>query len=212
MTFSTYIIGKGGEEVKKNGSNAENTIKTTIILGLFGILIVVAFYLLSNRTDKIAENAPKRMTAVQEVLSRNLETNYPATPKELLKFYSEITRCFYGEEFTDEELTELADKSRELFDDELLHNQTDAQYLSALKADIASYKESKKSISSYSVSNSTDVDYYTYDGYDWAQLYCIYSIRVSTQINPVQEHFLLRKDPVGHWKIVGWQIVEDNDE
>lgn len=181
--------------------------RALIFVSMFAVLLVGLFFYLANRTKEVAEGQTKKMTAVDEVLARNLETNYPSTPKEVLKYYSEITRCFYGEEYSEEELNKLAKKSRALFDAELLYNQTDSQYLNSLKKDITSYKEEGRVISSYSVSASTDVQEYSYGGYDWAQLYCIYNIRVKTQITPVQERFLMRKDEGGHWKIVGWDIA-----
>ena len=188
-----------------------NPARVLIVFVVFAIGIVGLFFYVANRSKVVAEGK-QQMTAVQEILSRNLETNYPPTPKEVLKFYSEITRCFYGEEYTDEELVKLATVSRKLFDDELVANQTDEQYLSALKMDIESWKKDNKVISSYSVSSSTDVQEYSYGGFEWAQLYCIYSIRMGTNVAPVQEHFIMRKDEKGHWKILGWELVRPEDE
>lgn len=190
----------------------KSTTRTAVAFIVMALIIVVVFAYLSNRSKQIAEAMPETITPVQEVLQRNLESNYPASPKEVVKFYSEITRCFYSEEYSEEELTELAKKSRELFDDELVANQTDEQYINALRRDIQSYKDEGKKISSYSVSSSTDVDYYDFQGDKWAQLYCIYSMRIKTQIQPIQERFLLRKDAKGHWKIFGWKLVEEEME
>ena len=186
--------------------------KIFIFISVFAVLLVGLFFYLSNRTKDTATEQDEKITAVTEVLSRNLKTNYPPTPKEVLKYYSEISRCFYSEKYTDEELVELAAKSRELFDAELLQNQTDEQYLNALRADIASYKEEGKVISSYSVSSSADVIEKSFGGYDWAQLYCIYNIRVKTKISPIQERFLMRKDEAGHWKIVGWDMAPEEED
>ena len=189
---------------KKNPSRA------IISVAIMAIAVLGAFVLLSNRSDKAAANeSVDKITPVQEVLLKNLNNDYPASPKEVVKFYSEISRCFYGEDYSEDEFVALAEKSRELFDSELVANQTDEQYLTALKSDVENYKSNKKSISSFSVSSSTDVDYYDYLGDKWAQLYCVYSIRVSTSITPVKEKYLLRKDPDGHWKIFGWVLVED---
>ncbi|MCR5673169.1 MAG: hypothetical protein K6F87_05585 [Lachnospiraceae bacterium] len=188
-----------------------NPARIIIVFIVLAVAVTGLFFYVSNRSKVIEEGKQQHMTAVQEILSRNLETNYPPTPKEVLKFYSEITRCFYGEEYTEEELEKLAKLSRKLFDDELAANQTDEQYLSALKFDIDSWKKDKKVISSYSVSSSTDVQEYSYGGFEWAQLYCIYSIRMGTNVAPVQEHFIMRKDARGHWKILGWELVEPND-
>lgn len=193
--------------MKKKG----NPIKFIIVLILFVAACVAIFYFLSNRKEEVhTESESKYMTATQEVLSRNLTTNYPPTPKEVLKYYSEISRCFYGEKYTDEQFEQLARKSRELFDDELRATQTDEEYLLALKAEVDAYKAEDRVISSYSVSSSNDVQEYYYDGRDWAQLYCIYSLRIGTKMTPVQERFLMRKDEKGHWKILGWELVEDD--
>ena len=189
----------------------KNPARVLIVFVVLAIAVVGLFFYVSNRAKAVEDGRTQQMTPVQEILSRNLETNYPPTPKEVLKFYSEITRCFYSEEYTDEELAKLAVLSRKLFDDELVANQTDEQYLSALKFDIESWKNDKKVISSYSVSSSTDVQEYSYGGREWAQLYCIYSIRMGTNVAPVQEHFIMRKDERGHWKILGWELVESNN-
>ena len=189
-----------------------NPTRVIVVFTMLAVFVVGLFFYISNRSKVISEGKAQTMTAVQEILARNLETNYPPTPKEVLKFYSEITRCFYGEEYTEEELERLAVFSRKLFDDELVANQTDEQYLSALKMDIDSWKKDKKVISSYSVSSSTDVQEYSYDGYEWAQLYCTYSIRMGTNIAPIQEHFIMRKDSKGHWKILGWELVTPGDD
>ena len=188
-----------------------NPFRIIFVFIVLALAVTGLFFYVSNRSKVIEEGKLKQMTPVQEILARNLETNYPPTPKEVLKFYSEITRCFYGEEYTDEELAKLAVLSRKLFDAELVANQTDEQYLSALKFDIDSWKKDKKVISSYSVSSSTDVQEYSYGGFEWAQLYCIYSVRMGTNVAPVQEHFIMRKDERGHWKILGWELVESND-
>lgn len=187
----------------------QNPTRVVISVAILAVAIVAAFALLSNRSDKQADAENYKVTAVQEVLLKDFTTEYPPSPKEVVKQYSEISRCFYGESYTEEEFKALAAKSRELFDSELVANQTDEQYLAALKADVASYKEVDKVISSFSVSSSTDVDYYDYLGDKWAQLYCIYTMRVSTNITPVKEKYLLRKDPEGHWKIFGWVLVEE---
>lgn len=202
-------IKKRKEEKMKKG----NPIRVIIVFAIFVLACVGAFFYLSNREEEEpVETDHKVMTVVQEVLSRNLDTNYPPTPKEVLKYYSEITRCFYSEKYTDEELDALAIKSRELFDQELFENQSAEQYLAALKRDIEDYKEANRVISSYSVSSSTDVNEYSYDGREWAQLYCIYSLREGTTIIPIQERFLMRKDENGHWKILGWELAEQNEE
>ena len=85
----------------------------------------------------------------QKALSRNLQSNYPPSPREVVKYFSEITQCFYNEEHTDEELKDLALKMREIYDDELVANQTEEEYLDLLKKDIDEYRLNGRSISGY---------------------------------------------------------------
>lgn len=186
----------------------KQNIKNLIVLLIVALLLIASFAYLVNR-DRTTKEEVDKLTAVQEVLARDLSSNYPPTPKEVLKYYSEITRCFYSEEYSEEELIRLSRKSRELFDEALIANQTEEDYIVDLKNEIIIFKDANRSISSYSVAGSANVDYYQYEGDEWAKLNCIYSIRTEGKIKPTQEEFLLRKDAGGYWKIFGWKLVEE---
>ena len=164
---------------------------------------------------KIEKNKPEGyepLTAVQEVLTRDLQKNYPQTPKEVIKYYSEITKCFYNEEHTEEELEALAMKAVEMYDSELAANKEKEIYLQDLKNEILAFKEKDWYISSYATSSSTDVFYFKEDGYDFARLYCTYNIRNGTVMQVLEEQFLLRLDEKGHWKTYGWDAVEHKEQ
>lgn len=189
----------------------KTNLKNFIILGVLALLIVGAFVLVANRGSEKQET-PIKMTAVEEVISRNLEKDYPATPKEVVKMYSEITRCFYAEEYTEDELIKMAEQSRKLFDEELRANQTDEQYLMNLNSVILNYKEQKRIISSFSVSSASDVDYYDFKGDKWARLMAVYTIKTDHVFDSSKEEYLLRKDASGHWRIFGWRVMNEEDE
>ena len=174
--------------------------------------VLLAYYLINVRIEKSKPEDYVQLTAIQEVLSRNLDTNYPQTPKEVIKYYSEITKCFYNEEHTEEELYALAMQAQKLYDHDLVANKTEDQYLQDLKSEIQTFKEKDYYISSYGTSSSTDVYDFTEDGYKFSRLYCTYNIRVGTVIQPIEEIFLLRMDLEGHWKIYGWDLVENHKE
>lgn len=179
---------------------------TSIIIIVVSVAVIVgAFLLISNYLAKDDEPTDVQVTAVQNVLLRNMDNNYPPTPKEVLKYYSDITQCFYAGGYTEEEFIELANRALELYDDELRANQSYDTYIEDLKGEIESYKEKDWSISSYSTSSSTDVEEFERDGYEWAQLYAFYNMRQKTGIVKVTEQFLMRKDEDGRWKIYGWQ-------
>lgn len=179
-----------------------------IIIVVSVVLIVGLYYVIANYLAKDDEPTDVQITAVQNVLLRNMDNNYPPTPKEVLKYYSDITQCFYAGGYTDEELIQLANRALELYDEELRANQDYDMYIDDLKAEIASFKKKDWSISSYSTSSSMDVLEFEKDGYEWAQLYAFYNVRQSTQIVKVTEIFLMRKDEDGRWKIYGWQQAD----
>ena len=184
-----------------------------IIVGVVLICLVGGYYyyLTNKREDKSKEENVKA-TVVQEVLMRNLDNNYPPTPREVVKYFGELIQCIIGETYTDEEFEKLALQAQKLYDAELIANKTQQQYLDDLKWDINTFKEEEIVISSYSPSSSVDVEEFSRDGFKWAKLYCSFSLRKGTYIESNEEVFLLRKDEDGHWKIYGWQPVENDAE
>lgn len=186
--------------------------RALVFCAVMVLLVVGYYYYLSNRNVPQPEEAvPEEevLAPTQEVLLRNLDTNYPPTPREVVKYFSEITQCFYNEENTEEEIEALGLKIRELYDDELVENQTEENYLASLKFDIEEFKKYNRTISSYAPSSSVDVDTFSEDGYDWARLYCIYGIKQGELLYNSNIVFVLRKDEQGHYKIYGWKLVEE---
>lgn len=184
-----------------------------VVVGIVLICLVGGYYYyLTNRTpDKSREEKDVKVTAVQETLMRDLDKNYPPTPREVVKYFGQISQCLVGETYTDEEFEELALQAQRLYDDELIANKTQQQYLDDLKWDINNFKDQEIVISSYSPSSSVDVEEFSRDGYKWAKLYCNFSLRKGTYIETNEEVFLLRRDEDGHWKIYGWQPVEKTE-
>lgn len=186
--------------MKKSG-----IVKIVIIGIVLAALIVGYFYYLSNKSEKASEEVVES-TAVQEVLMRDLDKNYPPTPKEVVKYFNEISKCFYNEKYTEDELLDLAVKIQGVYDDELIANKTQEQYIKDLKSDIDEMKSQDRSILSYELSASTDVEEFAENGYSCARLYCNYSIRQGTQKIGSRVVFVLRKDEDEHWKIYGWDL------
>ena len=186
--------------MKKSG-----IIKVVIIGIVLAVLVVGYFYYLSN-VGKDAEEEVVESTAVQIVLARDLEKNYPPTPKEVIKYFNEISKCFYNETYTEDELDSMAMKIQGIYDDELIAVKTEDQYLKDLRSDIADFKKQDRTISSYELSASTDVEEFMENGYSCARLYCNYNIRQGTKMITSRVVFVLRKDEDNHWKIFGWDL------
>lgn len=182
--------------------------KGMIILVILAVMVVGYYYYLSNRKQTSREEVKYEvMTPVQKVLSRNMETNYPSTPREVVKYFSDITQCFYNEEYTDDELYQMAMRMRDIYDEKLIANQTESDYMTKLKSDIDEFKENQRTISSYSLTSTLDVETFEADGDEWARLHCLYSIKEGVLVNS-DTVFLLRRDKTtGHYKIYGWDLA-----
>lgn len=183
-------------------------VKGTLILVVLIIAIVAYYGYLSNKTAK-QEEENAALTKVQRVLLRDLDMNYPPTPKEVMKYFGEITLCLYDGACKESDIDKLAAKAVRLFDDELINHNPWAEYLLNLKSEVADYEAKEKMITSYATAGSTSVDFFKEDGYEWARIYCTFYVREGKSSDAVNEIFLLRKDDEGHWKIYGWDLAEN---
>lgn len=181
-----------------------------LIIGIVLICLVLGYYYyLSNKRPIKADAESTVITVVQKALMRDLEYNYPPSPREVIKYYGQLTQCFYNEEYTEEEFMKLAFQIQKLYDAELVANKTQQQYLDDLEWDINNMKRQEIVVSSYSPSSSTDVERFSADGHEWAKLRCTFTLRKGTDLAASEEVFLLRKDEAGHWKIYGWKLAEN---
>ena len=187
----------------------KSTVVITVILILAVVGVVGVYAVLTGRAKANADNAV--MTPVQLVLSRDLSMEYPGTVKEVVKYYTEIEKCFCNEDCTEEEIEQLGLRARELFDDELKEANEPEAYLTRLKADINAFKSDKRRISSVAVAASTSVDFFSEDGFEFARIYCGYNVMSSSGKNAPQGRvFLLRRDENKRWKIYGWEAYKGN--
>lgn len=185
-------------------------------LGTFVGMIAVALILIilyKNITDenKTEQQVNTEVTKVQVLLDKEIETNYPATPREVVKLYLRIMSCYYNEDLTEDELQGLATQARLLFDEELLQNNPWDEFYANLKSELQLYQEEGKVVVSYEVDKGSAVNYYTKDNSEYASIEAQIITRDSRIRYSTNEKFILRKDTDGNYKILGWQYVEDTD-
>ena len=184
----------------------KTTVIVTIVLMVVVVGVVGVFAYLSGRDRDEKDEAT--LSNVEKVLNRDLNIDYPATVKEVVKYYSEIVRLFYAEDTTEEEVEKLGMKARELFDSELLENNETQFYLMSLKADVKDFNESRRFITNVAVASSINVDTFQEDGYEFARISCGYNISEKGVTSQVIIVYLLRKDEK-RWKIYGWEDARD---
>jgi Na+-transporting NADH:ubiquinone oxidoreductase subunit NqrC len=166
-----------------------------------------AFYFLKQRTDS-AQNKEEDLTEVQKLITKKLDENYPATPREVVKLYNRFITCFYKDDYTQDELTQMADQVWLLLDEELQAENPKETYLASLEEDIADYASRNRYIASSSVSDSADVEEKTIDGDKIAYVTSSYFVREGSSYERTYQEYVLRKDSDGNWKIMGFYQVE----
>lgn len=185
----------------------KSTVWVTIILILIVVGLVGTYAFLVSRVKDGAADAV--MTPVQTALNRDLSKDYPATVKEVVKYYTEIEKCLYNEECTEEELEQLGMQARRLYDEELLRNNEAENYLVRLKAEVKTFRKEGWRYAAISVAGSTSVDLFSQDGYDFARIHCDYTKGRNGQYWTEGRVYLLRRDEQRRWKIYGWDAAKN---
>ncbi len=179
---------------------------TVVITILCIALLTGGYYLVSKNSP--GASGEIELTEVQKVITKDLENQYPATPREVIKMYNQIITCFYNEKYSEDELYGLGDQARLLFDEKLLENNPREQYFKDLKADIEDYKNRQRMIVSANVCGTNDVDYKTIDGEECAYVQTSYFIKEKKSFERTYQMYVLRKDADDRWKILVFYKVD----
>lgn len=178
-----------------------------IVIGIVCIGLVVGYYYyLSNKntTSDITD-----VSEVQKVILRDLEGDaYPATPREVIKFYNRILCCYYNQEYTEEEFRQLADQAILLMDKELADNNPAEQYYLRVETEVDSYRAKNKVINNASVCDSNEVKYATVSGAECAYVEASYFVKDDEGFTKSNQNYVLRKDEEGRWKILAFELKE----
>lgn len=187
--------------------STQRIIYTVIIMVVLAIVVVYAYF---QRVNGPKETTPK--TKMEKMINRNLEGNYPATPREVVKVYGELTKYLYNgdeeEKMTQEKFEALFDQVRVLYAEELLTENPREEQLVRLAADVKDYKKNSRTIMSYSVQKTSQIKFGKLNGENVAKVVIIFTTKATgEQPARTYEEVLLKEDGQERWKIMGWQQV-----
>ena len=170
-------------------------------------LLVGGFAIWMNRNgDASSENV--ELTKVQQLITKDLNKNYPSTPREVVKTYSEIITCFYNEEYTEKELEALVDQTLLLMDEELAANNPKEDYLKRVKDEISEFAAAERTIMRYNLPSSNEIELRTVDGRECAYVEMSYLLKEKNSLDKTFQTYVVRKDEDGNWKILGFDKTE----
>lgn len=175
--------------------------RVMIIVAVCVALLAGSYLVLINKKGN-ASREDVELTKVQKLITKDLAKSYPATPREVIKIYNEIITCFYNEEYTEDELEALVDMTLLLMDEELAENNPKKDYLKDLKAEIAEFEAAERTIVSYTLPGSNEVEFRTVDGRECAYVETSYFIKEKSSYSKTFQTYVVRKDDDGKWKIL----------
>ena len=189
----------------------KKTLRVGVAVICMVAIVVGYYYYLSHKNASIKVDENVELSEVQTIIDKDFDNDYPVTPRSVVKWYNRIITAYYGEDYSDEEFTNLALQERCLLDEDLLELNPESQYLVSLTTEVQDYKNRNRRIVSSSVSDSSDIEYRTVNGYECAYVSAYYFIREGSSYDRTYEDFCLRKDSEGKWKILTWQLSEEDD-
>lgn len=184
-------------------------VRIVIIAVVLVGLVCGGFYYMSSKKDVSVENKTE-LTTLDKLILKDLESNYPSTPRAVVKLYNQIITCYYSSEFKDDEFEKLVDQALLLFDDELKAKNPKDEYMKTLSNEIEEYKTKNKTISQTAVCSSNDVLYRNDNGDEIAYVNASYFIKEGKDHVKTYEQYVLRKDEKGNWKILGYYEIEED--
>lgn len=181
-----------------------NTLRISITMLFISILIVTVYYYVRTGGGFDVINSDPKATQTELLIEKDIKNNYPATPKEVIQLYINISKLFYDRSTTEDELNKLSSQIRLLFDEELLEQNPSEDYLLKLKNEVEQFKEDDLYLMHYLTSDKNQVDFWTYEDKEYASRMVSYTVKKESNYTKIMNKFLLRKDNNGQWKILGW--------
>ena len=70
--------------------------KTGIVILTIALIAAIcgSFYIVNDKSKR-ANQKEKVLTEVQRITTKDLDKNYPQTPREVVKLYNRIVKCYY---------------------------------------------------------------------------------------------------------------------
>lgn len=185
-----------------------------LIIGILCVALVVGYYmyLSSRNADDQPSGVDKRGEVVKIIEDTNLKKDYPKTPRAVVKLYNRILTSYYNEEYSDKQFLKLGDLQRGLLDDELLDNNERDAYFNNLRAEIKIYEEKSRTITSSTVSSTSDVIYKMVDDRECAYVTSSYFIKEKSSYEKTLQRYVLRKDSDNKWKILVFYLIEGENK
>lgn len=175
------------------------------------VVVVLGVFLALNlgEDNSVFSKKEKPNTEAQNILSKDIDRNYPATVREVVRLFARISKCYHNETISQEEFTKLVELQRKLFDEEFLENNPLDTFTNNLSAEIEVAKSKKYQMVTWRVQKESSVETWQDGENNFARIVASFTMN-EKEIGYTRtfEEFLLREDENDRWKIVGWRLTD----
>lgn len=178
------------------------------VIAMTVIVAILVFAFIQGGWGSDSETDSTKEGEVQKLLARNLDSDYPATPREVVKLYSRVMKCLIDENVSEEDFTKMSDLLRELYDEELLAVNPKKENEASLKQEIEGYSDNKAQITNYVIQNGSSLVQEKVNGQNYVTVQASYLMWDTDGYKKTYEQFRLREDTDNKWKILGWEQID----
>lgn len=192
--------------------NTKKVMIAVIAMLCVAVLVIGGYFFITNNAMNFGSGSNKSSSEIDKLKEKDLETQYPDTPDELVKFYWRLNKCMYNEKMDDADFEALLKQLRLLYDEEFLNKEENSwkTMLSEFKSERDSYQKKKNKIVHYAINPKKRTEYSEKDDKEYAVVHSYVVTKQKADSKTTTEKFLCNKDNNGKWRILGWEL--DSDE
>lgn len=182
---------------------------TIIFMVLFAAVVIGIYFAITRGKNTDTKEIPAETSEADALIKKDLDWEYPATPREVLKLYCRITKCLYNDDLTDEQIKKLVSQVRNLYSFDLLENNAEDEQIAFIKGDRVEYKKDKKTIFSFAIDSASNIEYIDTKAGKTALIKMYFTIKAGANMDRSFEEFSLIRQDDGKWKIAAWRQSEN---
>ncbi len=192
------------------GKNA----KWLTMLVAVSVVIVLTFVSIQKKQTKeeLEKEEKASISEIENVIMRDMEEEYPASVREVVKYYYKVLQCMFNGEATDKEIIKLIDQERALYDKDLLKKNEYGDFVKGRKEEIQSHKRKKVKLLKFVIEGNDEVRYWQNNKSEMASVKAHIFMSGKKKYRDVYQEYVLRKDKDGKWKILSWENTSDNEK
>lgn len=184
----------------------------TMLVAISVVVVLTYVGFEKKQTEKVLQSEEKQETSkIDNIILKDLENEYPASVREVVKYYYKVLQAMFNGEATDKQVVQLIDKERTLFDKELLKKNEYSEFVKGRNAEIKQYKKGGVKLLKFVIQDNDEVKYWQNNKAEMASIKAHIYMTGKKAYKDIYQEYVLRKDSKGRWKILSWSNTSDKD-